>query len=279
MKITVNPDRSVKKEYGENEINDGSQNENRVTTVSFEVPEDYSDFTKRIVFITKDGNYFDEIVNDEYVLKNNITKYKKLAAFVWLINTTTHQDFRSEVFPLEFNYNENFSDSVPSEQEISQIEILFERLEDLIEEVESLGSLTREIVEELPTENIDPDVIYMVLREDSEPNNIYDEWMYINNNWEKIGTTDIDLTDYVKNTDYATNSTGGVIKVDGGYALQLSPTGAIMGLSRTVAQYGNLDNAGIICKGTLENVLNARIGDIATLLDEINRGGDLVWGQ
>ena len=201
MKITVNPDRSVKKEYEENEINDGSQNENRVTTISFEVPEDYSDFTKRIVFITKDGNYFDEIANDEYVLKNNITKYKKLAAFVWLINTTTHQDFRSEVFPLEFNYNENFSDSVPSEQEMSQIEILFEQLEDLIEEVESIENLTYEIVEELPTENIDPHVIYLVLREDSEPNNIYDEWMYINEEWELIGTTAIDLQPLQKEID------------------------------------------------------------------------------
>ena len=88
----------------------------------------------------------------------------------------------------------------------------------------------------------------------------------------KADTSDIpSLTDYVKNTDYATNSTGGVIKVDGGYALQVSPTGAIRGLSRTVAQYGNLDNAGIICKGTLENVLTDRIGDINTMLDQMNR--------
>ena len=272
MKITVNPDRSVKKEYEENEINDGSQNENRVTTISFEVPEDYSDFTKRIVFITKDGNYFDEIANDEYVLKNNITKYKKLVAFVWLINTTTHQDFRSEVFPLEFNYNENFSDSVPSEQEMSQIEILFERLEDLIEEVESLGSLTREIVEELPTENIDPDVIYMVLREDSEPNNIYDEWMYINNNWEKIGTTDTNLTDYVKNTDYASASVGGVVKIDTNYGIERLSSGIVYAGTTSYANYGIKNEHYFISKGTLENVLNARIGDISTILQELDTG-------
>lgn len=88
--------------------------------------------------------------------------------------------------------------------------------------------------------------------------------------WDRLGG-DIDLSDYVKNTDYATNSVGGVVKVDGGYALQVSPTGAIRGLSRTVAQYGNLDNAGIICKGTLENVLTDRIGDINTMLDQMNR--------
>ena len=201
MKIIVNSDRSIQKEYEGSEINDGSQNENRVTTITFEVPEDYSSFAKRIVFITKDGNYFDEIVNDEYVLKNNVTKYKKLLAFVWLVNSTTHQDFRSEAFPLEFNYNENFTGSVPSEEELSEIELLFEQLEALIAEVESIDNLTYEIVEELPTEDIDPHVIYMILREDTEPNNIYDEWMYINEEWELIGTTAIDLQPLQKEID------------------------------------------------------------------------------
>ena len=34
-------------------------------------------------------------------------------------------------------------------------------------------------------------------------NDIYDEYMYINNAWEKIGSTAVDLTDYVKTNDLA----------------------------------------------------------------------------
>lgn len=197
MLIKVLDNRIVEKEYEENE---GSQNENRITTLNLEVPEDYSDFIKKIVFITEDGNFFDYIQDDTYILKNNITKYRKIKAYIWLTNTTTHQDFRSQFFDLEFNYNENPSDYVPSEQQQTQWDLMVEQLEELIEEVEALPTLKREIVEELPTEDIDPDTIYMVPRSTTEPNNVYDEYMYINDAWEKIGSTEVDLSNYYTKT-------------------------------------------------------------------------------
>ncbi|MBQ6631953.1 MAG: hypothetical protein IJH55_07615 [Romboutsia sp.] len=196
MNITVNEDRTVIKEYEENE---GSQNENKITELNFSLPSIYSDFTPKIVFITEDGNYTDYIEDNRYILKNNVTRYRKVKAYVWLTESTENKDFRSELFQLEFNYNEDPSDYIPSEQEKSQIEALIDELDSLIEEVESLPTMSREIVEELPTEDIDPNTIYMVLREDSEPNNIYDEWLYINDEWEKIGSTDINLNDYCTN--------------------------------------------------------------------------------
>lgn len=52
------------------------------------------------------------------------------------------------------------------------------------------------VVETLPTEDIDTDTIYLVPKEDTETDNIYDEYIYVNNAWEKIGTTEIDLTNY-----------------------------------------------------------------------------------
>lgn len=52
------------------------------------------------------------------------------------------------------------------------------------------------VVETLPTEDIDTDTIYLVPKEDTETNNIYDEYIYVNEAWEKIGTTEIDLTNY-----------------------------------------------------------------------------------
>ena len=53
------------------------------------------------------------------------------------------------------------------------------------------------VVSTLPTENIDDHTIYFMSNGGSD-DNIYDEWMYINNNWEKIGTTAVDLSGYMQ---------------------------------------------------------------------------------
>jgi hypothetical protein len=45
------------------------------------------------------------------------------------------------------------------------------------------------IVETLPTSDIKTNTIYMILGEDGEGENIYEEWMYINGAWEKVGST------------------------------------------------------------------------------------------
>lgn len=52
-----------------------------------------------------------------------------------------------------------------------------------------------EIVTELPSVG-DPHTIYFILKQDSSVGDVYDEWMYINNNWEMVGNTQIDLSDY-----------------------------------------------------------------------------------
>lgn len=54
-------------------------------------------------------------------------------------------------------------------------------------------TLKRIVVSSLPTSNIDPDAIYMILKVDDDPSivseqgNMYNEYMYINNDWERIG--------------------------------------------------------------------------------------------
>lgn len=51
-----------------------------------------------------------------------------------------------------------------------------------------------EIVEVLPTENIDTNTIYLVLKTEAFLDDYYDEYMYINSRWELIGNTRVDLT-------------------------------------------------------------------------------------
>ena len=54
-----------------------------------------------------------------------------------------------------------------------------------------------EVVAELPTQDISTTTIYLVAQEDgASGQDIYDEYIYVNNKWELIGNTDIDLSAY-----------------------------------------------------------------------------------
>lgn len=94
--------------------------------------------------------------------------------------------------------------------------------------------------------------------------------------WGSIGGTLSDQTDLntalsskVSNTDYATASVGGVIKVSNGDYGMTVDSGVLKGTVRTLAQYNDMSSKGLVCKGTLENVLDDRIGTIETALGGI----------
>lgn len=112
------------------------------------------------------------------------------------------------------------------------------------------------VVEELP-EIGSTDTFYLVPKTSSQTNNLYDEYIY-NNGWELIGTTEIDLTDYVKNTDYATSSKGGVFKTDDTKATRIgggTSAGQLIAMTKTYPEYQSGSNYMFIGKGTLENVI------------------------
>lgn len=77
-----------------------------------------------------------------------------------------------------------------------------------------------------------------------------------------------DLTDYVKNTDYATAQKGGVLKIVPSYGTNCG-NGILTSLVRDLTQYENMPDTAFISKGTLENVLAKKIGDIEKLLGGI----------
>lgn len=75
----------------------------------------------------------------------------------------------------------------------------------------------------------------------------------------------------VSNTDYATSSTGGVLKISNGDYGMAVDNGVLKGAVRTYAQYSDMSSKGIVCKGTLENVLTNKgylvASDISGKLD------------
>lgn len=61
--------------------------------------------------------------------------------------------------------------------------------------IAGISGISFEIVQTLPATG-DPGTIYFVLDSQGPTGDIYAEWIYINNAWEKIGTTAVDLTGY-----------------------------------------------------------------------------------
>ena len=62
--------------------------------------------------------------------------------------------------------------------------------------LQNINSFKIELVDTLPTSDINTHTIYMVPSDKTEDNNTRDEYIYINNAWEMIGTTKIDLSNY-----------------------------------------------------------------------------------
>ena len=56
------------------------------------------------------------------------------------------------------------------------------------------------IVEQLPATGV-AGTIYLVQKTVTATGNIYTEWIYVNNKWETLGDTTVDLSDYLKKTD------------------------------------------------------------------------------
>lgn len=73
-----------------------------------------------------------------------------------------------------------------------------QEVQDLIDaSIEELGELgfTPTVVQTLPTQDIDIHTIYLVPKT-GETGDVYDEYVYINNAWEHIGSTAVDLSNY-----------------------------------------------------------------------------------
>lgn len=168
--------------------------------------------------------------------------------------------------------------------------------------INAIQKVTITIVEELPATG-DSNVIYFVPKTGSG-NDTYNEYIYINNSWEKIGDTDVDLSNYytksqtdtllnnkanvsaiptktseltndsgyVKDTDWGTTSKAGTVKPNNGFNINTTTGNAFCTL-HSYAQYLNDNNNFFVSTGTLKNVLTEEIGTIETALTTLDVGG------
>lgn len=124
---------------------------------------------------------------------------------------------------------------------------------DIINEISIAGGAKLVKVDALPETGLEQ-TIYLVPKADPQEGDVFDEYVWIDNKFEFIGTTKADLTNVVKYTDYATSTKGGVIKFSTSHGIIMSADGFLMGSTRTAEQYASNSGNMLINKGTLENV-------------------------
>ena len=148
------------------------------------------------------------------------------------------------------------------------------------------GAIKMLIVAELPSTGAD-DTIYLVPLEtpDTSGNN-YAEYVYINGAWEKLGgiQVQVDLTDYVKNTDLTYDNNAGLVKGNSNYSYSAGnqyQKGSLVAMVLSYSSYQSKSDYSFVGKGTLENVITGKglttksyvdglVGDIGSVLDAIN---------
>lgn len=149
---------------------------------------------------------------------------------------------------------------------------------EMINDISVGGGAHLKVVDELPETGLEQ-IIYLVPNGKSG-DNVKDEYIWIDNKWEVIGSTSIDLTNYVTNTDFATSNKGGVIKFSQSHGITMSSDGFLMGSTRTAEQYTSNSGNMLINKGTLENVFTNKNfvsnPDLETKLTNYAKDSDVV---
>lgn len=72
--------------------------------------------------------------------------------------------------------------------------------------ISAVPSLKIEVVDTLPTTAISTATIYFVPKITAGTDNVYSEYIYVNEKWELIGDTEVDLSEYLKTKDLAINA-------------------------------------------------------------------------
>ena len=142
--------------------------------------------------------------------------------------------------------------------------------------VDLLPQFAIEVVQTLPVSDISTTTIYLVPASDPEQGNYYEEYIYVNNAWELVGTTAVDLSGYYTSAQVdtllaakANTSSLATVATSGAYsdltgkptidtALDTTSTNAVE--NRVVASEINSIKSDITVEGSAS-------GDIATFVD------------
>jgi hypothetical protein len=121
----------------------------------------------------------------------------------------------------------------------------------LKESIAGLGSLSYSVVDVLP-EVGEKGVVYLVPKDGEQPD-VHDEYLWIDGQFELIGTTQVDLSNYVQKTDIATHSKAGLL-LGVGSGFRANIYGMPQCDSLTTTSYNSVASSYFISKGSIENL-------------------------
>ena len=136
------------------------------------------------------------------VVSTDIGELKEL---VDEINNSGLSDIRNLISDLDNDLSNHISDTVVhvTQDDKDLWNSTLQNAKDYAKKLfNGVTSFTIKIVNTLPTEDIKLMTIYFVPNNKDDNTNYYDEYMYINNTWELIGSTLIDLTPYLLKQDF-----------------------------------------------------------------------------
>ena len=148
----------------------------------------------------------------EYNILDTAGTTTSKGTYIEIVGKGTSTSARSNARTLDWNGNEVLAGKLTiGTAPTANMDVTTKQYVDgaIVTAIGNINSFEVQIVNgDLPTTNIDTHTIYFKANT-SLGNNVYDEYMYINNNWELIGSTQIDLTPYALSANLATVATSG----------------------------------------------------------------------
>lgn len=228
----------------------------------FTFDEEWAGVTKTARFIACNGSYKDVLIeNDECKIPCEVLKcgYAKVGVYSAEMTTTEAEfmviksiksDIGCECEPTP-NVYEQLTGKLDAIQAgmANEVETYFKDHVDDFKgdkgEKGDAGAIKFVTVAELPTENIEETAIYLLSIADGGEQNKFKEYVFVNGEWECIGTVSFsgDLSDYVKFTDYATDSKVGVVRISNYRGMRMLTGGIIAPMDATTSQINNRNDA------------------------------------
>ena len=133
---------------------------------------------------------------------------------------------------------------------------------DLENMISAIPKFKIEVVNSLPTTNISPTTVYLVPSSNPDTGNMYNEYIYVNNNWEMIGSQRVDLSNY-----YTIAEINSLLA----YKISSSDQTVLDIVSLTQSEYDTLKLGGDLVNGTIYNITDGN-GDHVDInvIDNVN---------
>jgi hypothetical protein len=127
----------------------GMQNEKNVTKIVFDIPVELDSYNKTIEFSFGDNNVTDIIINNEYLIDNNISCNLFVSFQVVFTDAEGKEVFKTFLKECIFQPSINAVDPAPTPEEVSQWNTLITTLNEEIKKVEELSNSGGENITEL----------------------------------------------------------------------------------------------------------------------------------